>query len=69
MKGRKRHIAVAVLGLVWGCYVTAAITADVKAAPVVLVWVLEQFEQIAKVLADQGYRGALSALITHYFAE
>ena len=52
-----------------GCYVTVANTADVKAAPVVLVWVFEQFEQIAKVLADQGYRGALGALITYYFAE
>ena len=69
MKGRKRHIIDDVLGLVLGGYVTVANTADVKAAPVVLVWVFEQFEQIAKVLADQGYRGALGALITYYFAE
>ncbi len=39
MKGRKRHIVVDVLGLVLGCYVTSANTADVKAAPAVLVWV------------------------------
>lgn len=58
-----------VLGLVLGCYVTSANTADVKAAPAVLVWVLEQFERIAKVLADQGYRGALGASIADYFAE
>ncbi len=66
MKGRKRHIVVDVLGLVLGCYVTAANTADVKAAPAVLVWVLEMYERIAKVLADLGYlgyRGALSGLI------
>jgi transposase len=69
VKGRKRHIVVDVLGLVLGCYVTAANTADVKAAPAVLVWVLGQFERIAKVLADQGYRGALGVLMTHYFAE
>jgi putative transposase len=54
MKGRKRHIVVDVVGLVVGCYVTAANTPDVKAAPAVLVWVLEMFERITKVLADQG---------------
>ena len=64
MKGRKRHIVVDVLGLVLGCYVTSANTADVKAAPAVLVWVLEQFEQIVKVLADQGDCGSLGALMS-----
>lgn len=59
MKGRKRHIVVDVLGLVLGCYVSAANVADVKAAPAVLVWVLDLYERIAKVLADQGYRGDL----------
>ncbi|MBW4520806.1 MAG: transposase [Scytolyngbya sp. HA4215-MV1] len=69
MKGRKQHIVVDVLGLVLGCYVTSANTADVKAAPAVLVWVLEMFKRIVKVLADQGYRGALAGLIEHYFAQ
>jgi transposase len=69
VKGRKRHIVVDVLGLVLGCYVTAANTADVKAAPAVLVWVLERFGRIRKVLADPGYRGALGALIQHFFAQ
>ncbi|WP_399316384.1 transposase [Trichocoleus sp. FACHB-69] len=69
MKGRKRHVVVDVLGLVLGCYVTSANTADVKAAPAVLVWVLEMFERIVKVLADQGYRGALGALIEHFFEQ
>jgi transposase len=68
VKGRKRHIGVDVLGLVLGCYVTPANTADVKAAPAVLVWVLELFKRIIKVLADQGYRGDLGALIHHFFA-
>lgn len=58
-----------VLGLVLGCYVTSANTADVKAAPAVLVWVLEMFERIVKVLADQGYRGQLGALINRIFAQ
>ena len=56
-----------VLGLGLGCYVTAANTADVKAAPAVLVWVLEMDERIAKVLADKGDRGALATLIEPAF--
>lgn len=63
MKGRKRHIVVDVLGLVLGCYVTAANVADVKAAPGVLVWVIEMYGRIVKVLADKGYRGNLGALL------
>ena len=69
MKGRKRHIVVDVLGVVLGCYVTPANCADVKAAPAVLVWVLEMFERITKVLADQGYRGVLGTLIGHFFRQ
>lgn len=52
MKGRKRHIVVDVMGLMLGCYVSAANDADVKAAPAVLVWVLEMYERLAKILAD-----------------
>ncbi len=69
MKGRKRHNVVAVLGLVLGCYVTSAKTVDVKAAPAVLVWVLDQFERLVKVLADQGCRGTLGALLAHFLDE
>ena len=59
MKGRKRHAAVDVLGLVLHCHVGAANQADVKAAPWVLLWVLEQYERIEKILADKSYRGNL----------
>jgi putative transposase len=69
VKGRKRHIVVDVLGLVLGCYVTAANTADVKAAPAVLVWVLEMYQRIVKVLADKGYRGAFVTLIGQAFEQ
>lgn len=58
-----------VLGLVLGCYVTAANIADVKAAPGVLVWVLQMYGRIVKILADKGYRGDLGALLTHFFAQ
>ncbi len=40
------------------CYASAANVADVKAAPAVVVWVLEMFQGLAKILADQGYRSA-----------
>lgn len=44
------------LGLTLDCCVTAANVADIKAAPAVWVWVLDQYERIAKILADQSYR-------------
>lgn len=44
------------LGLTLECYVTAANVADIKAAPAIWVWLLEQYQRIAKVLADQSYR-------------
>lgn len=69
VKGRKRHIVVDVLGLVLGCYVTAANVADVKAAPGVLVWVLQMYQRIVKVLADKGYRGNIGELIHRFFGE
>ena len=59
VKGRKRHIAVDVLGLVLKCHVSAANCADVKVAPWVLFWVLEQYGRVSKILADKSYRGDL----------
>jgi transposase len=59
VKGRKRHIAVDVLGLVLKCHVSAANCADVKMAPWVLFWVMEQYERLAKILADKSYQGNL----------
>lgn len=69
MKGRKRHIVVDVLGLVLGCYVSAANVSDVKAAPGVLVWVLQMYQRIVKVLADKGYRGDLGKLLQQFFEQ
>lgn len=51
----------------WG--VTAANTADVRAAPAVLMWVLDLYEGIAKVLVDKSYRGALTTRIGQAFGE
>ncbi len=47
------------LGLVLKCHVGAANQADVKAAPCVVLWVLEQYERIQKILADKSDRGNL----------
>ncbi|MDX2240733.1 MAG: transposase [Leptolyngbyaceae cyanobacterium bins.302] len=59
MKGCKRTAVVDVLGLVLKCHVGAANEADVKAAPGVLFWALEEYARLAKVLADRGYQGDL----------
>lgn len=67
MKGRKRHIVVDVLGLILVCHVTAANVADVKAAPAILVWVLELYDRLAKILVDQGYRGDLAERIEQVY--
>ncbi len=40
-------------------FVGAANVADVKAAPVVLTPILETYNRINKILADQAYRGRL----------
>ena len=44
--------------MLW-CYVSAASVADCKAAVVVVTAVLELYVRVAKVLADQAYRGEL----------
>lgn len=51
------------LGLVVSCFVSAANVADVKAAPVVLVPALENNPRLVKILADQGYRGAIAVVL------
>lgn len=51
------------LGLVHSCFVSAANVADVKAAPAILVPALEANPHVAKVLADQAYRGSIATLL------
>jgi transposase len=61
VKGRKRHIIVDILGLVLGCFVSAANVADIKAAPAIWLWALERFSRISKILGDRGYRSIAKA--------
>ena len=56
-------MVVDVLGLILGCYVSAANAADSKAAPAVLVPVLELYSRLGKVLADQAYKGELDSYL------
>jgi len=53
-------VVVDVLGLLLGCCVSAANAANSKAAPAVLVPVLELYKRLEKVLADQAYKGELN---------
>ena len=46
-----------------GCYVSAANVTDSKAAPAVLVPVLELYKRLEKVLADQAYKRELDSCL------
>jgi len=63
VRRRKRHIVVDVLGLMLGCFVSAANVAAGKAAPAVLVPVLELYKCLEEVLADQAYKGELDSCL------
>lgn len=64
VKGRKRHVVVDVMGLMLGFYVSAANAADGKAAPAVLVPVLELYKRLEKVLALPGLQGRAGQMLT-----
>jgi putative transposase len=62
--GRKRHLLVDTLGLVWGLAVLAAAPIDWDGAIEVFKRVGRRMPRLAKVLADQAYRAeALAAWI------
>ena len=58
-KGRKRHIQVDTLGLVWGRSVTSANISDQAGFKIVFTSVLLILSSIVKIYADRGYRGTL----------
>jgi transposase len=59
IKGRKRHIAVHMLGLVVSVLVTAASAQDREAGMRLTSLVREKFSTVALVWADRGYAGRL----------
>jgi putative transposase len=63
IKGRKRHIVVDTLGLVFNCLVTAANLPDVKAVAALLEPILQNLVRIEKILADQAYQGEVRKVV------
>ena len=59
MKGRKRHLLVDTLGLIWGLVVHAADVQDRHGAVLLLERVRERFSRLKLIWADAGYRGRL----------
>ena len=67
VKGRKRHVVVDTMGLVWAVVVHSAGIADSQHAP----WVLHRLDglvpRMKKVIADAGYRGTPGGLVWRVF--
>ncbi|GIV57688.1 MAG: DDE transposase [Rhodothermaceae bacterium] len=67
VKGRKRHIVVDTMGLIWAVVVHSAGIHDSQHAP----WVLHRLNglvpRLRKVLADAGYRGTPGGLVWRVF--
>ena len=59
VKGRKRHLLVDTLGLVWGLVVHAADVQDRDGAKLVLEEVQGRFSRLKLIWADGGYAGQL----------
>jgi transposase len=65
IKGRKRHLAVDTLGLVWGLEVTAASTQDRDGAFPVLAQLESQSDRLVRLYADNIYRGFLVEFVSY----
>jgi putative transposase len=63
VKGRKRHLAVDTLGLVWAVAVHSAGVQDGDGARLVLAKLAGRLPRLAGVLADVGYNGPAAALV------
>jgi putative transposase len=64
IKGVKRHLIIDVLGLILGCFVTAANVADVTAAREMLPNTMSKstFSNVEILLGDKGYQGLQNVL-------
>ena len=67
VKGRKRHVVVDTMGLVWAVVVHSARTHDSQAAPAVLDRLCGLVPRMEKVIADSGYRGTPGGLVWRVF--
>lgn len=67
VKGRKRHVVVDTMGLVWSVVVHAASEHDSRGALKVLTRLLGEVPRLEKVVADGGYRGTPGGLVWRVF--
>lgn len=67
VKGRKRHVVVDTMGLVWAVVVHSAGTSDSRAAPDVLARLVGLVPRLETVIADAGYRGTPGGLVWRVF--
>jgi len=67
VNGRKRHIVVDTLGLIWAVVVHSAGESDSRGALRVLARLAGQVPRLEKVLADGGYRGTPGGLVWRVF--
>lgn len=63
MKGRKRHLVVDTLGLLWAVVVHSAGVQDRDGAKLVLAKLRSGLPRLAAVLADGGYNGPIAAWV------
>ncbi len=67
VKGRKRHVVVDTLGLVWAVVVHSAGINDSRHAPRVLSRLVGLVPRMRKVIADAGYQGTPGGLVWRVF--
>jgi putative transposase len=67
IKGRKRHLLVDTLGLVWGLVVTSAATSDPAGARLLFQQAHKELVRLQQIWADGIYRGSLIAWVTEQF--
>jgi putative transposase len=67
VKGRKRHVIVDTMGLIWAVVVHSARDHDSQRAPDVLAKLVGRVPNMRKVIADAGYRGTPGGLVWRVF--
>src|SRR5262249_14657131 len=67
IKGRKRHLIVDTLGLIWVALVTAASVQDPAGAKQALAQMEPHSERLHKIYADGRYGGSLPNLVKNLF--
>ncbi len=67
VKGRKRHLAVDTLGLVWGLEVSAASVQDRNGALYLLPQLEAGSQRLQQLYADGAYAGFLEEVVSYFY--